>query len=171
MLTHGTSTLKERHFLNLGKYNQFIGRRWHGGVGVGLPASLGAALALKGFGKLCVGIQPDGDFLFGPSALWTLAHHEIPLLMIVFNNRSYYNDEEHQRVVAVERQRPVENRIVGIRLEGPNVDFARLAESYEVRGIGPITEPAELQGALHSAVRAIKETGRPVLVDVVTQNR
>ena len=171
VLTHGTSNLKERHFLNLSRFNQFIGRRWHGGVGVGLPASLGAALALKGSGKLCVAVQPDGDFLFGPSALWTLAHHEIPLLIVLFNNRSYYNDEEHQRLVAIDRGRPVENRVIGIRLEKPNVNYARVAEGYGVRGIGPVTEPGELQGALRAAVRAIKETGQAVLVDVVTQNR
>ena len=171
VLSHGSPTLSERHFLNLTRFNQFIGRRWHGGVGVGLPSSLGVALALKNSGKICVGIQPDGDFLYGPSALWTFAHHEIPLLMIVFNNRSYYNDEEHQRVVALHRRRPVENRVIGIRLENPNVNFARLADAYEVKGIGPVTEPGELKGALQSAVRAIKDTGRAVLVDAVMQNR
>ena len=171
VLSHGSPTLSERHFLNLTRFNQFIGRRWHGGVGVGLPSSLGVALALKNSGKICVGIQPDGDFLYGPSALWTFAHHEIPLLMIVFNNRSYYNNEEHQRVVALHRRRPVENRVIGIRLENPNVNFARLADAYEVKGIGPVTEPGELKGALQSAVRAIKDTGRAVLVDAVMQNR
>jgi thiamine pyrophosphate-dependent acetolactate synthase large subunit-like protein len=171
VLSHGSRSMVERQLLDLKHFNQFIGRRWHGGVGVGLPISLGAALALKDSRKLCVGIQPDGDFLYGPSALWTAVHYEIPLLMIVFNNRSYYNDEEHQRVVAFERGRPVENRVVGIRLENPNVNFARLANAYDVRGIGPVTEPRELKSALQAAVRALKETGQAVLVDVVMQNR
>ena len=171
VLSHGSPNLRERHFLNLSRFNQYLGRRWHGGVGVALPSSLGAALALKNSGKICVGIQPDGDFLYGPSALWTLVHHEIPLLMIVFNNRSYYNDEEHQRVIALHRGRPVENRVIGIRLENPDVNFAKLAEAYEVKGIGPVTEPSELKGALREAVRALKDTGRAVLVDVVMQNR
>ncbi|MBI3062856.1 MAG: thiamine pyrophosphate-binding protein, partial [Deltaproteobacteria bacterium] len=141
VLTHTSSGMKERYFLDLKKFNQFIGRRWHGGVGVGLPISLGAALALKGSGKLCVGVQPDGDFLFGPGALWTVNHHELPLLMVLFNNRSYYNDEEHQRVVAVDRSRPPENSGVGIRLEKPDVSFAKLAEAFEVQSIGPVTDP------------------------------
>jgi thiamine pyrophosphate-dependent acetolactate synthase large subunit-like protein len=171
VLTHTSSGMKERHFLNLNRFNQFIGRRWHGGVGVGLPISLGAALALKGSGKLCVGVQPDGDFLFGPAALWTVNHHELPLLMVLFNNRSYYNDEEHQRVVAVDRSRPPENSGVGIRLENPNVNFAKVAEGFEVQSIGPVTEPGELKGALEKGVRLLKDTGRAVLVDVVVQNR
>lgn len=171
VLTHTSSGMKERYFLDLKKFNQFIGRRWHGGVGVGLPISLGAALALKGSGKLCVGVQPDGDFLFGPGALWTVNHHELPLLMVLFNNRSYYNDEEHQRVVAVDRSRPPENSGVGIRLEKPDVSFAKLAEAFEVQSIGPVTDPRELKGALEKGVRLLKDTGRAVLVDVVTQNR
>jgi benzoylformate decarboxylase/acetolactate synthase-1/2/3 large subunit len=91
--------------------------------------------------------------------------------MVLFNNRSYYNDEEHQRLVAIDRGRPIENRVIGIRLDKPGVNYARVAEGYGVRGIGPVTEPGELQGALRAAVRAIKETGQAVLVDVVTQNR
>lgn len=171
VLTHSSTGLKEKYFLDCREFNQFLGRRWHGGVGVGLPISLGAALALKGSGKICVGVQPDGDFLFNPSTLWTAVHHEIPLLMIVFNNRSYYNDEEHQRVVALDRRRPVENRHIGIRLDQPPVNFAKLAAAYEVQGFGPVTDPAELGKTLQTALRALKETGRPVLVDVVTENR
>jgi thiamine pyrophosphate-dependent acetolactate synthase large subunit-like protein len=171
VLTHTSSGGKERHFLNLNRFNHFIGRRWHGGVGVGLPISLGATLALKGSGKLCVGVQPDGDFLFGPAALWTVRHHELPLLMIMFNNRSYYNDEEHQHVVAIDRQRPPENAGVGIRLEKPNVNFAKIAQGFDVESIGPVTEPGELKGALEKGVRLLKDTGRAVLVDVVVQNR
>ncbi len=171
VLTHTSSGGKERNFLNLNRFNHFIGRRWHGGVGVGLPISLGATLALKGSGKICVGVQPDGDFLFGPAALWTVNHHELPLLMVMFNNRSYYNDEEHQHVVAIDRKRPPENAGVGIRLEKPNVNFAKIAEGFDVQSIGPITEPGELKGALEKGVRLLKDTGRAVLVDVAVQNR
>lgn len=171
VLTNCSPTFTERHFLDCRDYNQFLGRRRYGGVGVALPASIGSALALKGTGKLCVGIQPDGDFLFNPGALWTAAHYEIPLLMIVFNNRSYYNDEEHQRTVAIARRRPVENRTIGIRLEGPNVNFARLAQAFEVRGFGPVYEPDQLRPELLEAIRHVKQKGQPAVVDVVMQNR
>ncbi len=171
VLTQSSPRFVERHFLDCRDFNQFAGKRRYGGVGVGLPSSLGAALAFKGSGKICVGFQPDGDFLFGPSALWTAAHYEIPLLMIVFNNRSYYNDQQHQKNVAIERKRPIENHTVGIRLERPNVNFARLAEAYEVRGFGPVTKPGELGQVLKEAVRYLKNNGQPAVVDVVTQNR
>ena len=171
ILAQSSPTFVERHFLDCKEFNQFVGGRRYGGVGGALPTAIGAALAFKGSGKICVGFQSDGDFLFGPSALWTAAHYEIPLLMIVFNNRSYYNDEEHQRIMAVERKRPVENHTIGIRLEKPNVNFARLAEAYDVRGFGPVTKPGALGRVLTEAVRYVKNKGRPAVVDVVTQNR
>ncbi|MBI4528031.1 MAG: thiamine pyrophosphate-binding protein [Deltaproteobacteria bacterium] len=171
VLTNGSSNHKERHFLDCRKFNQSLGKRRFGGVGNGLPGSLGAALALKRSNKLCVGIQPDGDFLFNPSALWTAAHYEIPLLMIVFNNRSYYNDEEHQAVMARRRGRPVENKTIGIRLDKPAVNFARLAETYEVRGFGPVTQPSALRQALREGADYVKEKRLPAVVDVVMQNR
>ncbi len=171
VLTNHSARLQELRFLNCSRFNQFLGRRRFGGVGNSLPASLGAALALKGSGEICVGIQPDGDFLFNPSALWTAAHYEIPLLMILFNNRSYYNDEEHQRVMALHRGRPVENKAIGIRIEKPEVEFVHLARGYSVRAFGPVMEPEELKGTLKEAVDYVKEKGQPAVVDVVTQNR
>jgi acetolactate synthase-1/2/3 large subunit len=171
VLTNHSARLQELRFLNCARFNQFLGRRRFGGVGISLPASVGAALALKGSGKLCVGIQPDGDFLFNPSTLWTAAHYEIPLLMILFNNRSYYNDEEHQRVMATHRGRPVENHTIGIRIEKPEVDFVQVARGYSVRGFGPVIEPGTLNQTLRDAIRYMKENSRPAVVDVVMQNR
>ncbi|MBI3064464.1 MAG: thiamine pyrophosphate-binding protein [Deltaproteobacteria bacterium] len=171
VLTNHSARLQELRFLNCSRFNQFLGRRRFGGVGNSLPASLGAALALKGSGKLCVGIQPDGDFLFNPSTLWTAAHYEIPLLMVLFNNRSYYNDEEHQGVMAVHRGRPVENKTIGIRIEKPEVDFVQIARGYSVRAFGPVTEPNDLNRILKEAVSYVKEKAQPAVVDVVTQNR
>ncbi|MGH7834961.1 MAG: thiamine pyrophosphate-binding protein [Candidatus Binatia bacterium] len=170
VLTNGTTPEKEWSVLPAAKFNQMLGKYVGGGLGYGLPASLGAALAHKGKGKLCVDLQPDGDFLFTISGLWTAAHYEIPLLVVVCSNRSYYNDEEHQERMAVLRGRPVENKVIGIRIEEPAVDFAANARSYGVWGAGPITEPGEVGKALRDAIRVVKE-GKPALVDVVIQNR
>jgi thiamine pyrophosphate-dependent acetolactate synthase large subunit-like protein len=170
VLTHGTSSGKENLFLPAAKFNQILGKYKGGGLGYGLPASLGAALALKGAGKLCVDLQPDGDLLFTISALWTAAHYKIPLLIVVCSNRSYYNDEEHQERMAQARGRPVENKVVGIRIEDPAVDFAANARSYGVWSVGPITEPKDLRKALSDALKVVKE-GKPALVDVVCQMR
>jgi acetolactate synthase I/II/III large subunit len=170
VLTNGTSSGKENMFLRADKFNQILGKYKGGGLGYGLPASLGAALAHKGSGKLCVDIQPDGDSLFTISSLWTAAHYSIPLLIVVLSNRSYYNDEEHQERMAVLRRRPVENKTIGIRIEDPAVDFAANAKSYGVWGTGPVTEPKDLAKALRDAIKVVK-SGKPALVDVVVQMR
>jgi thiamine pyrophosphate-dependent acetolactate synthase large subunit-like protein len=170
VLTNGSSQGKENLYLPAAKFNQILGKYKGGGLGYGLPASLGAALALKGSGKFCVNIQPDGDLLFTVSGLWTAVHHQIPLLSIVCSNRSYFNDEEHQERVALQRNRPVENKTIGIRIEDPNVDFGAMARTYGCWGAGPITEPKDLIKTLREAVKVVKE-GKPALVDVVCQMR
>jgi acetolactate synthase I/II/III large subunit len=170
VLTNGSSQGKENLYLPATKFNQILGKYKGGGLGYGLPASLGAALAHKGSGKFCVDLQPDGCLLFTVSSLWTAVHHKIPLLIIVCSNRSYFNDEEHQERIAVVRNRPVENKTIGIRIEEPEVDFGAMARTYGCWGAGPITEPKDLIKTLREAVKVVKE-GKPALVDVVCQMR
>jgi thiamine pyrophosphate-dependent acetolactate synthase large subunit-like protein len=170
VLTNGSSQGKENLCLPATKFNQILGKYKGGGLGYGLPASLGAALAHKGSGRFCVDIQPDGDLLFTVSALWTAVHHQIPLLIVVCSNRSYFNDEEHQERVAIVRNRPVENKTIGIRIEDPNVDFGAMARTYGCWGTGPINGPKDLVKTLREAVKVVKE-GKPALVDVVCQMR
>ena len=170
VLTNGSSQGKENLYLPAAKFNQILGKYKGGGLGYGLPASLGAALAHERSGKFCVNIQPDGDLLFTVSALWTAVHHQIPLLSIVCSNRSYFNDEEHQERIAVVRNRPVENKTIGIRIEDPNVDFGAMARTYGCWGAGPITEPKDLIKTLREAVKVVK-SGKPALIDVVCQMR
>ena len=170
VLTNGTSQTKENFYLPASKFNQILGKYKGGGLGYGLPASLGAALAHKGSGKFCVNIQPDGDLLFTVSALWTAVHHQIPLLSVVCSNRSYFNDEEHQERIALVRKRPVENKTIGIRIDDPGVDFGAMARTYGCWGAGPITEPKDLIKTLREAVKVVK-SGKPALIDVVCQMR
>jgi len=170
VLTNGSSQGKENSYLPAMKFNQILGKYKGGGLGYGLPASLGAALAHKGSGKFCVDLQPDGCLLFTVSSLWTAVHHKIPLLIVVCSNRSYYNDEEHQERVAEVRGRPVENKTSGISIEEPEVDFGAMARTYGCWGAGPITEPKDLIKTLREAVKVVKE-GKPALVDVVCQMR
>ncbi|MCZ6892273.1 MAG: thiamine pyrophosphate-binding protein [Chloroflexi bacterium] len=160
-----------RRLWDVTQAHQYVSSRGGGGLGRGLGNSLGVALANLGKGRLCVDFQADGDLLFTDSALWTAAHHRIPLLVIVYNNRSYYNDEEHQADMAKSRQRPVENRVVGIRIEDPVVDFASVARSFGVHGEGPIEHPDDLRPALERAMEVVVGEGLCALVDVVTQNR
>ena len=141
-----------------------------GGVGYGLPSSIGAALGFQESGRLCVSIIGDGDFLMTSNALWTAAKYQTPVLVVVLNNRSYYNDEEHQERMARARQRPVENKGIGIRIEEPAPDLAAIARALNVDGFGPISEPEQLGTALDKAIEVV-QSGRPAVVDVITQPR
>lgn len=139
-------------------------------MGYGLPSSIGAALGHQGSGRLPVSIIGDGDFMMTSNALWTAAKYQIALLVVVLNNRSYYNDEEHQERMARWRQRPIENKGIGIRIEDPAPDIAAIARALSVDGFGPITEPDQLGPTLDKAI-AIVESGKPAAVDVITQPR
>jgi thiamine pyrophosphate-dependent acetolactate synthase large subunit-like protein len=134
-------------------------------VGAGPPITVGVALAALDTGRPVIGVVGDGAMLMTPTSLWTAAHHRIPALLVVANNRSYFNDEEHQERVARTRDRPVENRWVGQRIADPDVDFATLARAHGVEGFGPVVEPDAVAPAMRSAVHALNE-GRPALVDV-----
>jgi acetolactate synthase-1/2/3 large subunit len=136
------------------------------GLGYGLPAALGVTLAHRGSGKLCVNLQADGDLLYVASAFYTAAHHRLPLLTVMFNNRTYGNDEDHQETVAKTRGRPVGNKVIGIRIDDPAPDFARIAQGFGVHAEGPIESLDAVGPALRRAVAVVKE-GRPALVDVV----
>lgn len=103
-------------------------------------------------------------------ALWTAAKYEIPSLLIVINNRSFLNDEHHQERTAVQRVRPRENAWVGMRMEQPEVDFASLARSLGVSGVGPVKDASTLRDTLSSAVESVRE-GACVVVDVWVENR
>jgi acetolactate synthase-1/2/3 large subunit len=151
--------------------HQYVGALMGGGVGYGIGHAIGAALAHRDTGRLCIDIQPDGDLLYTPSGLWTAAHHRVPLLVVMYNNRSYYNDEDHQSLIAKSRGRPVENAHIGLHIDEPPVDFAGLARSFGLYGDGPIEDPADLRPALERAVRHVKEQRGPALVDVVTESR
>jgi acetolactate synthase I/II/III large subunit len=148
----------------------YLGGYGGGGLGYGPGASVGAAIPYRGTGTICVNLQRDGELLYTTSALWTAANTGVPLLTVMTNNRTYYNDEEHQEKIAIARGRPPENKVVGMRMEKPPVDFANLARSFDIAGEGPITEPDKIRPALERALRVIKEEKRPALVDVYIQS-
>ncbi len=139
------------------------------GLGYGLPAALGVTLAHRGSGKVCVNLQADGDLLYVVSALYTAAHYRLPLLTVMFNNRTYGNDEAHQEAVAKARGRPIEQKVVGIRIDNPAPDFARIAQGFGVWAEGPIDTAEAVGPALRRALRVVKDEGRPALVDVITR--
>ena len=166
-LVHGKG--RWRDVLEVTEQAHGLGGGRGAGVGYGLPSSVGAALAYKGTGRLCVSVVGDGDFFMTSNALWTAAKYDIPLLTIIYNNRSYGNDEDHQERMAVQRDRPVENKGVGIRIEDPAPDFAALSRSIGVAAFGPVEHPGDVGAVLDEAI-AIVDSGKPVVIDVLTQH-
>ena len=146
----------------------YLGSDGGGGVGGGPGISVGAALALKGSGRLPIAVCGDGDFLMGVTALWTAAHYKIPLLVVVANNRSFFNDELHQERVARMRGRPVENRWVGQKISEPDIDLAAMARAQGATAFGPVTGIGDLASVFDEAIAAV-ESGALVVVDVRVQ--
>jgi thiamine pyrophosphate-dependent acetolactate synthase large subunit-like protein len=143
----------------------FLGSDGGGGIGGGPGISVGAALALKNSGRLPVAICGDGDYLMGVTAVWTAVHYKIPLLFVIANNRSFYNDELHQERVARMRSRPVENKWIGQRMADPEIDLAAMGHAQGAAGFGPVTNPADLAEALKQAIAAV-DAGSVAVVDV-----
>src|SRR5580658_6832051 len=149
--------------------------QWNGvsggsGVGYNLPASIGAALANKKHGRFTVAFGGDGDFMFSPGAEWTAAHHQIPILYIVQNNRAYHQEYMYLIAMAARHGRNVEKMDIGTTIKDPNINYAEVARGLGAHGEGPITDPKDLAPALKRAIAAVKGGG-PAVVDVVTDPR
>lgn len=154
------------------KYYHHIGGSGGAGVGYNSPAAVGAALANKKYGRLSVNIQNDGDMMYAPGVLWTAAHHNIPLLIVMHNNRAYHQETMHLQRMANRHNRGITADKVntGTTIDNPNINYAQLAQSMGVQGQGPIADPKDLGPALRRAIEAVQR-GEPALVDVVTQPR
>jgi acetolactate synthase I/II/III large subunit len=146
----------------------------HPGVELGtstqIGISLGVALAHRDKGRIVVDINPDGDLMFDAGALWIAAKYKIPMLVVMHNNRAYYNDWEHQIRMARQRGTDEAKAHIGMDLFGPEPDFAGLARSMGCWGEGPIDNPKDVRPALRRALAEVKK-GRLALVDTITQHR
>jgi benzoylformate decarboxylase/acetolactate synthase-1/2/3 large subunit len=152
------------------EYQQALGGNGGYGLGGYSPIALGAALANKDKGLITVTFQPDGDMLYAPGVLWTAAHHKIPLLWLMHNNRCYHQEIMHVQRMAAIHDRPQATARIGTEITGPDVDFAKIAQGMGVWAEGPITDPAKLGAAIKRALAVVKD-GNPALVDVVCQPR
>ncbi len=164
VLTAGTFQEWARKLWNFDRPYRHPGR--YLGTGTQIGMSLGVALAHKGTGRLVVDLQPDGDLMFDAAALWTAARYQIPMLVVMYNNRAYYNDWEHQIRIAEHRGTPVERAAIGQDIVDPAPDFSALARSLGWYAEGPIEQPGDVAAALRRAIAEVKE-GRPALVDTI----
>lgn len=181
-LTHCLAEARKRHPLTIVRVGlgwaseryhfreplDFLGWDGGGGLGAGPGMAVGAALALKDSGRIALTLVGDSDFLQGATALWTAAHYRLPALVIVTNNRSNFNDEIHQELVARERDRPVANKWIGMRMEDPALDIVGLARAQGVEAAGPIVRADALPAALDVALEVVA-AGRPYLLDVMVE--
>jgi thiamine pyrophosphate-dependent acetolactate synthase large subunit-like protein len=155
----------------LDKHYRFIGGSGGYGVGYQPVASLGAALAHRDAGgRVVVNVTGDGEFNMAPHTLWTAAHHRIPYLTIIHNNRAYHQEIMHVQRMANRHNRGVYNAPIGTTIDDPNIDYAKIAMGYGALGIGPIEDPNDLAEAFRKGIAAVK-TGQPALIDVVAQPR
>jgi len=153
------------------KSYQHIGGAGGYGVGYSGPSALGAALAHRDAGgRLPVAILGDGELMCCPSTFWTAAHHRIPMLMVMHNNRAYHQEVMHVQRMAVRHGRGVDRAGIGTTMTDPFIDFAKMADSMGVWSKGPISDPKDLAPALKQAIAMVKQ-GQPALLDVISQPR
>jgi len=169
-LVNGALSGWPQRLFNFEKYYQYIGVSGGSGIGYGAPAAIGAALANKKHGRLTINIQNDGDLNYAPAVLWTAAHHKIPLLNIMHNNRSYHEERMYIQMFGAKFNRGIENGDIGTALVSPDIDYASVAKGYGLYAEGPITDPKNLAPAIRRAIARVK-AGEPALLDVVTQPR
>jgi acetolactate synthase-1/2/3 large subunit len=152
------------------RHHHYIGAEGGYGVGYGAPAAVGAAIAHRDAGRIAVAIQTDGDLMCQPGVFWTLAHHSIPLLMVMHNNRAWHQETMHLKRMSGRRQRDPTTWSIGTTISDPAIDFAAMARSMGVWAEGPIDDPKALPGAIARALKVVK-SGKPALLDTLTQMR
>ena len=169
-LVNGALSGWPQRLWNFEKYYQYAGVSGGSGIGYGAPAAVGAALANRKYGRLSISLQNDGDLLYGPGVLWTAAHHKIPILFVMNNNRAYHEEVMHLQRMANRRERGIDRAHIGTSITDPAIDFTKVAQGMGVHAEGPITDPRDLAPAIKRAIATVKN-GEPALVDVVTQPR
>jgi benzoylformate decarboxylase len=128
-----------------------------GGIGWGLPATLGVKLALPG--RPVVGLIGDGSSMYTNQALWTAARESLAVVYVIFNNGSYRILK--QRTRALKGFSAEDDRYVGMDLT-PAIDFVSLARSLGVPG-----ERVEKSADVGPAVARGLASGGPYLIDAV----
>ena len=166
----GNTSNWEKRLWKFDKHYQWIGGSGGAGVGYGAPAAVGGALANKKHGRISVTIQGDGDFMYAPGVWWTAAHHKLPLLAVMHNNRAYHQEVMHVQRMGNRHNRGVTRAHIGTTLEDPFINFAQIVKGMGVYSEGPISNPNDLGPAMKRALDVVKK-GEPALVDVVTQPR
>ncbi|MGW4687048.1 thiamine pyrophosphate-binding protein [Streptomyces sp. NPDC004244] len=145
----------------------YLGLNGGGGLGYGLGASVGAALAHRDDDTVCIDLQADGDFLYTPSALWTLAAQDAPLLVVVMNNRLYLNSTQHAQRIAGNRDRDIDRAHIATSFYDHPVDFVAMARSYGLHALPRVEKIGDVAPTVGEAVAHMKAHRKPVLVEIL----
>lgn len=167
------SVFSSRHHVQLWDHNKpysYLGMHGAGGIGYCIGACTGAALAARERNRFVINIQCDGDINYAPGSLWTAAHHRLPMLTIMHNNRAWHQEVMYLHYMAGVRGRGTDRSHIGTTLRDPFIDYAKMAESYGIESEGPISDPTKLVAAYERGIAVVK-AGRPYLIDVLTQPR
>ena len=93
------------------------------------------------------------------------------MLVVMYNNRAYYNDWEHQVLVARTRGRDPEMAYLGMEIDQPAPDYAMIARGFGWHAEGPVERPQDVRAAVARAREVVLRERRPALVDVICQPR
>jgi benzoylformate decarboxylase len=145
-----------RSLINSEDPQSYFGLRG-GGIGWGLPAAIGAKLALPD--RPVVALVGDGSAMYTVQALWTAARYRIPVIWVILNNTSYRILK--QRLVNMRGLAEQADTFVGMELNDPAVDFIGLARSLGIAGARART----VHEATDLLAQALKD-GTPMLIDV-----
>ena len=140
-LVNGALSGWAQRLWNFEKYYQYIGVSGGSGIGYGAPAAVGAALANRKYGRLSISLQNDGDLMYAPGVLWTAAHHKIPILFVMNNNRAYHEEVMHLQRMADRRERGIDRADIGNVDQRPRDRFRearRRAWACTPKGRSPI---------------------------------
>ncbi len=158
-------------FWEIDRYYQYIGGSGGAGMGYGAPAAVGAAVAHRDAGRIPINIQKDGDLMYCPGSLWTAAHHKIPLLSVMHNNRAYHQELMHVQRMATRRRRGVtEARAPATRWRIRSSISQRWPRASACGPPGRSRTRTSSAPVLREAL-AVVERGEPALIDVVGQPR
>jgi thiamine pyrophosphate-dependent acetolactate synthase large subunit-like protein len=139
-----------------------IGRTSGAALGWGVGAAAGVKIAQPDKQVVC--LQGDGGFLFGQAmALWTMSRYQIPVITVVYNNRSY--NETRERSFAQGGRQAETGKDMLSYLGDPDVDFVKLSNAFGVPA-EQVRTPDQIIPAMRRAVRAAQD-GKPYLIDAL----
>jgi benzoylformate decarboxylase len=143
--------------------DQYLGARG-GGIGQGLAGAIGASVGQPGRPVLCV--SGDGSAMYSIQALWSAAHHNLPIVFAILVNREYRVLKHNLDIYRQRFAAPADKPYPRMDLVGPQIGFVELAEGMGIPGVR-VSKPDEVAGAISAAFAA----GGPRIVEIAIEGK